>query len=247
MPLSLGGALCWPLRSTEKNRVLQIPSRRFWRREQESQKQLKTRSQLRVAHWPQRREACWSLAGVVLSRQRRGSQAGRGAAQDTPGADFSVCGALPLPWMAHTSTHSDGRSALPGLGEAKPERSLQLTNVSTPPPFPIQGWPKSTSVAWWGSRWRRGLSHSLVWYCLSRERPAPQEVRPRSTTHLSASGCQASSSSRLTRGARGRGLSGLCQGGADHVSARACVSGPQRGRRKRLRCVLTAVSQRSWG
>lgn len=74
-----------------------------------------------------------------------------------------------------------------------------------------------------------------MWYCLSWESPAPQEVRPRSTTHLSASGCQASSSSRLTRGARGRGLSGLCPGGADHVSARACVSRPQRGRRKRLK------------
>lgn len=59
-----------------------------------------------------------------------------GGGQDTPGADFSVCGALLLPWMAHTSTHSDGHSALPGLGEVKPERSLQLTNLSTPPPFP---------------------------------------------------------------------------------------------------------------
>lgn len=161
---------------------------------------------------------------LAFSRQRRGSHAGRWGLRTYQRQPFPCVEPCPYPkWLTHPLM-----CVVPCQDWEKwPPKEVRNGQISASIPTPqTQGWPKPRSVAWWGSRWGRGLSHSLVWYC-------PVSGKARSTTHHSASGRQTSSSSRLTRGARG--VSGQCQGGVGHVSARACASGPQMGRRKRMK------------
>lgn len=87
------------------------------------------------------------------------------------------------------------------------------------------------SLAWQGSRWGRGLSHSLLWYS-----PVSGKARSlRSETWVNNPLLCLQPGGTLSLHHVSHVGPGRGQGSAGHASMRACPPGPPRGRRKRMK------------